>query len=162
MDAVICGVTELGDMMTYFENHADFYKEVFKINHIPSKPTFSRILDLINADIVGDVMVKIMCEHTAIIGDLLAVDGKAIRGTGEKGKVHSFLQILSVYATESGVTLAGKAIEYEDKTNEIPVFRELLDEMTIKGKTLTADALHCQKETCEKIKTKGGDYVLGV
>ena len=103
-----------------------------------------------------------MCEHTSTVGEILAVDGKAICGTGEKDKAHSFLQILSVYATESGVTLAQKAIEYEDKTNEIPVFRGLLDDLVIEGKTITADAMHCQKETCEKIKSKKGDYVLGV
>lgn len=27
---------------------------------------------------------------------------------------------------------------------------------------MTADAMHCQKETCRKIKEKGGDYVLGL
>ena len=162
MGAVICGVTELGDMMTYFKNNTEFYKEKFKINFIPSKPTISRVLNVINADVVGDIIVKIMCEHTSTIGGILAVDGKAIRGTGKKEKAHSFLQILSVYATESGITLASKAIEYEDKTNEIPVFRDMLDDLNIEGKTITADAMHCQKETCAKIIDKKGNYIFGV
>jgi len=42
-----------------------------------------------------------MCKYTDTIGDILAVDGKAICGTGKVGKVHSFLQILSVYATDN-------------------------------------------------------------
>lgn len=162
MGAVICGMTELADMMTYFKSKSEFYKETFQIDQIPSKPTMSRILSILNADAVGEVIIKIMCEHTSTIGEILAVDGKAIGGTGEKGKAHSFLQILSVYATESGVTLAQEAIEYEDKTNEIPVFRSLLDELVIEGKTITADAMHCQKETCEKIKAQKGNYVFGV
>ena len=35
----------------------------------------------------------------------------------------------------------------------------MLEYLDIKGKTVTADAMHCQKETCHKIKEKGGDYV---
>ena len=38
----------------------------------------------------------------------------------------------------------------------------MLEYIDIKGKTVTADAMHCQKETCRKIKEKGGDYVLGL
>ena len=162
MGAVICGMTELKDMMTYFENTADFYKETFEVNLIPSRSTISRVLNIIDADAVGKVITEIMCKYTEVIGNILAVDGKAIRGTGEVGKPHSFLQILSVYATESGVTLLQKPIEYEDKTNEIPVFREMLDELCIKGKTITADAMHCQKDTCKKIIEKAGDYVFGL
>ena len=162
MGAVICGMPEIRDMITYFANSEAFYKEKFKIEAMPSRSTINRVLDMVDADAVGKIIVKIMCEHSSIIGDILAVDGKAICGTGKKGKAHSCLQILSVYATESGVTLSQKAIEYEDKTNEIPVFREMLDELNIEGKTITADAMHCQKETCAKIKSQNGDYVFGV
>ena len=38
--------------------------------------------------------------------------------------------------------------------------RELLDELNIKGAIVTLDAMHCQKETAEKIVKNGGDYVL--
>ena len=30
----------------------------------------------------------------------------------------------------------------------------------MKGKIITADAIHCQRETCKKITRKGGEYVL--
>jgi len=162
MGAVVCGITELSDMMTYFDSKTEFYRDKYGISSIPSKPTFSRVLSVINADVVGKVIVEIMRSYPCELGDILAVDGKAICGTGEKGRAHSFLQILSVYATESGITLAQKAIEYEDKTNEIPVFRELLNELEIEGKTITADSMHCQKETCERIIKKKGNYVFGV
>ncbi len=38
----------------------------------------------------------------------------------------------------------------------------MLEYIDIKGKTVTADAMHCQKETCRKIKEKGEDFVLGL
>jgi len=91
---------------------------------------------------------------------VLAVDGKAIRSTSEKGKPHSALQILTAYLTESGVVLGQETIH--EKTNEIPVFQEMLDYLDVKGKTITADAMHCQKDTCEKIIKNGGNYVFGL
>lgn len=36
----------------------------------------------------------------------------------------------------------------------------MLDYIEITGKTITADAMHCQKETCKKIIEKTGNYVL--
>ena len=33
---------------------------------------------------------------------------------------------------------------------------------TLEGKTLTADPLHCQKETARQIVEKGGDYLLQI
>jgi predicted transposase YbfD/YdcC len=162
MGAVICGITELADMMVYFENKLSFYTERFGIEKYPSKPTLSRILNLVDGDAVGKVVVEIMRKNAGNLGEIIAVDGKAICGSGKAGKAHSFLQILTVYATESGVTLGQEAIAYEDKTNEIPVFQSMLDSLDIKDKTVTADALHCQKETCQKIVSKGGNYVFGL
>lgn len=115
-----------------------------------------------NPDTVGDVIIDVMKKHTQTIGDILAVDGKAVCGTPETGKPHSFLQVLSVYATESGITSAQSAINSEDKTNEIPVVQSLLGDLNIDGKIITADAMHCQKETCGIIKSGTGDYVFGI
>lgn len=153
----ICGVTELIDMMVYFENSTEFYKEKFGIECIPSKSTISRVLSTVNPIIVGDVILDVMRKHTQTIGDILAVDGKAVCGTSVSVKPHSFLQILSVYATESGLTLAQSSINSDDKTNEIPAVQNLLETLNIEGKTITADAMHCQKKTCEIIKAGHGD-----
>ena len=49
-----------------------------------------------------------------------------------------------------------------EKTNEIPIMRELLDMIDVSGKIITADAMHCQKETVEKIIDNQGDYVIGL
>ena len=162
MGAVASGVTELADMMVYFANKTDFYREHFGIEKYPSKPTLSRILNMVSGDEVGQIIAQIMCENAENIGEIIAVDGKAIRSTGKKDKAHSFLQIITAYATESGVTLSQSAISHEDKTNEIPVFQSMLDCLNVEGKTITADAMHCQKDTCAKIMKKGGNYIFGL
>ena len=44
MCAVLCGLDELGDILTFAENKADFFKENYGIEKIPSKATMSRKL----------------------------------------------------------------------------------------------------------------------
>jgi len=162
MGGVICGITELADMMVYFESKLPFYREYFGIEKYPSKPTLSRILSMVDGDAVGKVIAEIMRRKAGKLGDIIATDGKAIRSTGQKDQAHSFLQIVTAYVTESGVTLGQEAISHEDKTNEIPVFQSMLGYLDVKGKTITADALHCQKETCRIIKAKAGNYLFGL
>jgi predicted transposase YbfD/YdcC len=160
MCAVMCGFDQLADIVMYAENKAEFFLRAFGIDRIPSKPTFSRILNAIDGEKVGAVILEIMRENYECIGNIIAVDGKAIRSTGEKGQVHSALQILTAFLTESGITLGQKTIH--EKTNEIPVFQEMLEILDVSGKTITADAMHCQKETCKKIIKRGGNYVFGL
>lgn len=75
-----------------------------------------------------------------------------------QGNPHSLLQILSAYVTENGVVLAQEAI-YE-KTSEIPVFQEMPTYLDVERKTVTADAMHCQRETCRKgIQRKGNGQI---
>ena len=38
-----------------------------------------------------------------------------------------------------------------DKSNEIPAVQQLLEVMQLKGAVVTADAMHCQKETAALI-----------
>ncbi len=73
-----------------------------------------------------------------------------------KEKIH----IMSAYLTETGISLGQIAIS--EKTNEIPYMIELLDLIDVKGKTITADAMHCQKKTAAKIIKKKCNYVLQV
>jgi len=160
MSAVLCGLDQLGDIMEHAQNRIDFLREKFGIERIPSKPTVSRVLNLIDGEAVAKVMMEIMKERAEIVGDIIAVDGKAIRSTTRTGKSHSALQILTAYITASGVVIGQEAIH--EKTNEIPVFQSMLDILDVKGKIITADAMHCQKVTCEKIIKAGGNYVFGL
>ena len=160
MSGVLCGLDGLGEILTHAQNRAEFFEKNFGIKQIPSKPTLSRVLNMMDGDAVAKVIIEIMKERADIVGNIIAVDGKAIRSTTEPGKPHSALQILTAYLTESSVVLGQNAIH--DKTNEIPVFQAMLNFLDIKGKTITADAMHCQKETCQRIIKGKGHYVFGL
>ena len=64
------------------------------------------------------------------------------------------MNIVTAY-TDTGISLIQKTVD--KKTNEIPAVKELIEMLDVKGSIITADAMHCQKETAETIVNNGGD-----
>ena len=159
MCGVLSGLDTLGDLALYANEKQDFFKAAFGIAAIPSKATFGRILSMLDGKAVGEAILDILrTRYTS--GNIIAVDGKAICSTGKSGNPHSALQILSAYLTESGVVLAQETIH--EKSNEIPAFQQMLTYLDVHGKTVTADAMHCQRRTSEAIVARKGNYVFGL
>lgn len=73
-------------------------------------------------------------------------------------KYDSPLHIVSVYASELGVTLAQKSVE--GKSNEIPAVQELIQTLEISGCIVVADAMNYQIETAKAIVEAKADYLL--
>lgn len=160
MCAVLCGLDTLGDLVIYAKNRKEFFAKELGIATIPSKATFGRILSMVDGKQIGEVILDVLRSRFGTAGEVIAVDGKAICSTAKPGNPHSALQILSAYMTSSGITLAQESIH--EKTNEIPVFQEMLTYLNIEGKTVTADAMHCQRKTCDMIIQRKGDYLFGL
>jgi len=89
----------------------------------------------------------------------IAFDGKTVRGSGHNRHVDA-LHLMSAMVVESGLTLYQS--ESQDKKNEIKTLRSMLDVIPVKGGVISADAMHCQKDTVKKIRAKQADYVLQV
>ncbi len=93
----------------------------------------------------------------------VAVDGKTVRGAvdAEGNQVH-----LLAAATHPDSLVLAQA-EVGAKTNEIPMFAPLLDQLTDLGADLsemviTADALHTQRAHAEYLNSRGAEFVLTV
>jgi hypothetical protein len=70
----------------------------------------------------------------------LAIDGKALRGTGKQlyGGEEPQKQVLHVYEVQTGIVLHQCPIAKEH--NEVSTLKPLLTEVLCKGRILTADA----------------------
>lgn len=90
----------------------------------------------------------------------LSFDGKTIRSTGKMVKYEKAIHIVSAQVAELGITFGQQKVE--DKENEIPAVRELLELLKVEGCMVVADALHCQKETAKAIVDGKADYLLSV
>ena len=155
--AVLCGMDELNKIVDYGKNKKEFLEKEFGIKAIPSKSTLTRIFIMISPKWLG---LSISCILKTIIKEKeeqIMLDGKAIRATEAIKTIDTMMNIVTAY-TDTGISLC--QIPVDGKSNEIPAVRELIDMMDIEGIVITADAMHCQKETAEKIIDNKGDYVL--
>jgi len=86
----------------------------------------------------------------------VAIDGKTLRGSRKQGAPAAHL--LSAVGHRLGLTLAQVAVD--EKTNEIPLIQEVLEQLMVKGRVITVDALLTQVSVAESILEKEGDYVM--
>jgi predicted transposase YbfD/YdcC len=93
-------------------------------------------------------------------GRLVAIDGKACRGSHDAGKGLGPLHVVSAWASEEGVALGQVAAD--DKSNEITAIPLLLKQIDLKGALVTIDAAGCQKGVVRAIAEGGGDFVIAV
>ena len=68
--------------------------------------------------------------------------------------------MVTAYDTENGLVLSQKATP--NKKGEIETVKDMLDILELKGAVVTLDALHCQRETLEKISEKKAHVVVQV
>ena len=126
---------------------------------LPSESTIRRILPGLDADDLDARLGGWMATRVRVVGErtVLAVDGKSLRGGSVAGVMP---HLLSALDHEHGVVLGQRAVG--DKGSEIPALRDLLSGMDLAEVVVTADALHCQRDTATWLIGRGADYVLTV
>ena len=157
MVAILCGIDELEQIVDYGKRKIEFLKKEFEIKLIPSKSTLTRIFMMIDPKWLGLSIVGILNTLIKEKHEQIMLDGKAIRSTDAIKTIETMMNVVTAY-TDTGISLWQKTVD--SKSNEIPAVQELIAMLNVDGMIVTADAMHCQKETAEMIVKKGGDYVL--
>lgn len=88
----------------------------------------------------------------------LAIDGKTLRGT--QALDQRALMLIAAFDHQTACVIRQQAVPAD--TNEQKAVLDLLKQLVLTGRVITADALHCQQETCQQIVDSGGHYVLTV
>lgn len=120
---------------------------------IPSADTISKVMGMINPQELQRCFVEWMqaC-HKLTDGEVVAIDGKTVRGSYDKSKGKDAIHMVNAYATVNGVCLGQHKVD--SKSNEITAIPKLLDLLEIKGCLVTIDAMGCQKKIASKILNK--------
>jgi len=128
---------------------------------VPSESTIRRTINKIDANGL-DVVVGALAALRATTSEkfrVIAVDGKSLRGSATAGgRCRHLLSAL----THTGGMVLGQ-LDVALKTNEIPMFSTLLDNIELLGALVTADAMHCQKDHAKYlVEQRGAHYLLTV
>ena len=90
---------------------------------------------------------------------VIALDGKALRGTIPAGQTHG-RHLLAAYLPAEGWVLY--QVEVVNKENEISAAPRILKSLDLRGKVVTGDAMFAQRDFSRQIVEAGGDYVWTV
>jgi hypothetical protein len=102
-------------------------------------------------DVLADEASSDELRHTPL-------DGKSLRGTWDR--FDRAVHLLTVLDARTQCVLHQREVPPE--TNEYKVALDVLRELVLRGRVVTADALFCHQDLCETIVAGDGHYVLPV
>lgn len=126
----------------------------------PSHDQLGAIFAVLDASQFQRCFIAWVASLTGLDADIVAIDGKTLRRAYQEGGAKAPIHMISAWSTRQNLVL-GQA-KVADKSNEIVAIPQLLDLLTVKGATVTIDAMGCQRTIAAKIVDKGADYVLAL
>lgn len=160
--AKLCGKDRPGEIADWAKNHAEELAQLLKLRRtwMPHHNTIRRVFqDILDEAEFDRLAQEYSQQEQSNEGEVLAMDGKALRGTrigGQEGRDY----VLSVYNVADQQVVAQVAVDR--KENEIVAAPRALEEVSVVGKIVTGDALHTQRAISAQIVERGGHYLWPV
>lgn len=142
----------------------------------PCASTYSNVLRKLDAEQVNEVLSQLLvrleasrrcAEEPSRMAKQkegqqhvhLALDGKTLRGTlGHQAAEERPMHQLGLYETQTGVLLKEQIVG--EKQNELSIVEAFLTPHWVKGRIISADAIHTQRKSCALIEAYGGYYLF--
>jgi predicted transposase YbfD/YdcC len=158
---ILCGAKDWEEIVQAAHGMIDWISKYVDISSgIPSSQTLKRVMSLIPTKSLGRLLDNLKSTFGDFTGDIIAIDGKTLRGSRGWSKEDKPLHLLHAWSTEYGICLG--QVSVDEKSNEITAFPELIESLEVKGTIITTDALNTQKKTAKIIIKNEADYVLPV
>jgi predicted transposase YbfD/YdcC len=158
---VLAGCESWVEIAKFGEKKLDLLRRLRPyLDGTPSHDQLGDIFAALDAEQFQHCFIAWVGALTGLSADVIAIDGKTLRRSYQEGGAKAPIHMISAWSSRHNLVL-GQA-KVADKSNEIAAIPELLDLLTIKGATITIDAMGCQREIAAKIVEKEADYVLAL
>lgn len=160
--AVICGADYWTDVENFGKAKYDWFKTFLALpNGIPSHDTFGRVFaGIVPEQFQASFLSWIQAVSQVIDGEVVALDGKSLRGSHDWQQGKAAIHMVSAWATANRLVLG--QCKVDDKSNEVTAIPELLRVLELAGCIVTIDAMGCQTEIAQTVIDQGADYVLAL
>jgi predicted transposase YbfD/YdcC len=160
--AIISGADSWVGIETYGNSKEEWLKQFLGLpNGIPSHDTFARVFARLDPEkLEAEFRNWVQTIAGTLSAQVIAIDGKASRGSYDREKGIKDLQLVSAWATSSRLVLGQEAVD--KKSNEITAIPKLLEQLELKGCIVTIDAMGTQKKIAQHICQAGADYILAL
>jgi len=158
--AVICGADTWVDIESYGRAKYEWLKKFLELpNGIPSHDTIARVFSRVKPEEFQKCFLSwiqsISCFNA---GEVIAIDGKALRHSYDRGGDKKAIHMVSAWATSQRLVLG--QVKVDKKSNEITAIPALLKVLELNGSIVTIDAMGCQRSIVKSIVEQKGDYVI--
>jgi predicted transposase YbfD/YdcC len=160
--AVICGADSWGEVENYGIAKQAWLKTFLELpNGIPSHDTIERLFARLRPEQLQQCFLNwVQAAFEISGGQLIALDGKTLRGSYERGGKRGMIHMVSAWASQNRIVLGQRKVN--EKSNEITAIPELLQVLDLAGAVVSIDAMGCQTAIAEQIVAQQGDYVLAL
>lgn len=160
--AVICGAESWVEVETWGRAKEAWLRTFLAVSGgIPSHDTFGRVFAALDPEqFEACFLAWVVAGTEPVAGEVVAIDGKCVRRSGDAPAGRGPLLLLNAWATTRGVALGQVAVP--EAGNEITALPGLLQALALEGCTVTIDAIGCQTEVARTIRAQAADYVLAV
>ena len=160
--AVICGADNWVEIEEFGKAKEEWFRRFLKLPHgIPSHDTFGRVFSLLDPEQFSACFMDWVRSVSELAhGEVVAIDGKTLRGYHDRANGRAPLHMVSAWATENRMVLGQTRTEAH--SNEITAIPELLRVLELKGCLVTIDAMGCQRNIARQAVQGGADYLLAM
>lgn len=162
ISAVVSGASNWTEIEVFGKSQINWLRKFtpFK-SGIPSHDTLGRVFSMIDYEQFSNCFVEWISSISKLSsGEVVAIDGKRLRGSYDDNCDKKAVHMVSAFATANGLCIGQEACG--EKSNEITAIPKLLELLAIKGCTVTIDAMGCQTEIANAIIEKKANYILAV
>jgi len=160
--AAICSCDSWEDVEEFGKAKQKWFKTFLELpNGIPSQDTFNRVFARLDPVEFRTCFLNWINAASELIGgQVIALDGKVLRRSHDRGIGKGAIDMVSAWACANRLVLG--QVKVDEKSNEITAIPQLLKALEISGCIITIDAMGCQTEIAKTIVEEGGDYVLAL
>jgi len=162
---MLCGAKSCVEIAEFVDGRQEDLKEIVALRHgAPSHDTFSRVFRLLDPAELARAFMAFMAALRNDLGlpppkGVVAIDAKALRRGYDKGRAHLPPLMVSVWDAETRLAIASARAP---GGSEVKATLDLLKGLTLKGCTVTADALHCHPAMAAAVLAAKAQYALGL
>jgi predicted transposase YbfD/YdcC len=160
--AVVAGADDFVSIAEYGRKKRTWLSRFLDLTAgIPSHDRFNAVLGgLRPAEFERCLLSWITALHEVTDGQVVAIDGKAIRRSFDAASSKTAIHMVSAWATANHISLGQVVVD--EKCNEITAVPRLLRLLELSGCLVTIDAMGCQTEIAREVVAAGADYVLAL
>jgi hypothetical protein len=130
---------------------------------LPKKDCFRDLLMKLDPDALERALRKWITDELKLSDDDEALKAVSFDGKTLRGSLRDFsaaIHLLAAVDHQTGCVLSQMRVDA--KTNEHKAALELLKTLVLEGRVVVGDAMFCQRDLCEAIVGRGGDFFFAV